>query len=178
MHFMTSAATRILLISAVFISGLLAGLNVDRAFVAMPAWQQVGPIVWAEFSRHADLGNGLILYPAEAFGSVVLTVAAAIGLHFERNTSRAAAALLYGAVLLAALGLLFTIKAAPIMLGIRNVDDPLDLQGAFEGFRYWGNLRGICQAPAFLAQLATLAALWRAAKSPASVRLTGTDAWA
>lgn len=34
---MTSAAPRILLISAIFVSGLLAGMNVDRAFVAMPA---------------------------------------------------------------------------------------------------------------------------------------------
>jgi hypothetical protein len=166
MQFMTSAAPRILLISAIFVSGLLAGLNVDRSFVAMPAWQQVGPIAWAEFSRHADLGNGLILYPMEAFGSVLLTVAAAIGLHLERSTSRAAAAFLYSAVLLAALGLLFTVKAAPIMLGIRNVDEPLALQRAFEGFWYWGNLRATCQVLAFLAQLATLAVLWRVAGRP------------
>jgi hypothetical protein len=57
---------RLLLILSTFVSGLLAGGNIDRAFVAMPAWQQIGATSWAEFSRHADLGNGLILYPAEA----------------------------------------------------------------------------------------------------------------
>jgi hypothetical protein len=61
--------TFILLIAATFMGGLLAGGNVDRAFVAMPAWEQMGAIAWEQFSRHADLGNGLVLYPLEAFGA-------------------------------------------------------------------------------------------------------------
>ena len=63
---MESPRTRILLILAIFISVFLAGGNIDRAFVAMPAWEEVGAIAWAEFSRYADLGNGLIFYPLEA----------------------------------------------------------------------------------------------------------------
>jgi hypothetical protein len=63
---MGSETTRLLLIAAAFVSGLLAGGNIDRAFVAMPAWQEVGATNWAEFSRHADLGNGMWLYPIEA----------------------------------------------------------------------------------------------------------------
>ena len=54
---MLSMATRIVLVLAILLSGLLAGGDIDRAFVAMPAWQQVGAVAWAEFSRHADLGN-------------------------------------------------------------------------------------------------------------------------
>jgi hypothetical protein len=49
---MISARTRALLIAATVLSGLLAGGNVDRAIVAMPAWEQVGAAAWAEFSRH------------------------------------------------------------------------------------------------------------------------------
>ena len=45
---------------------------------------------------------------------------AAISFHFEPSAPRAAAVPLYAAVLLAAGGLLLTLKAAPIMLGIRS----------------------------------------------------------
>ena len=93
---------RLLLILSTFVSGLLAGGNIDRAFVAMPAWQQVGAPSWAAFSRHADLGNGLVLYPVEAVGGALLTLAAAIMIHFDRNAPRAAIVSLYAAVLFAA----------------------------------------------------------------------------
>jgi hypothetical protein len=66
---------------------------------------------------------------------------------------------MYVAVLLAMGGLVLTIKAAPIMLGIRSLSEPTALQRAFEGFWYWGNLRAECQVSAFLAQLAALAML-------------------
>ena len=127
----------------------------------MPAWQQVGAISWAEFSRHADLGNGLVLYPIEAIGGAALTLAAAIMFRFDRTTPQAAAVPMYVAVLFAIGGLVLTIKAAPIMLGIKGLSEPAALQHAFEGFWYWGNLRAVCQVLAFLAQLAALAMLLR-----------------
>jgi hypothetical protein len=153
--------TFILLIAATFVGGLLAGGNVDRAFVAMPAWEQIGAIAWGQFSRHADLGNGLVLYPLEAFGATLLTLAAAISFHFDRVASRNAAVPLYSAALLCIAGLMLTIKAAPFMLGIREVNEPAALQTAFEGFRYWGNIRGACQVLAFAAQLWALGILYR-----------------
>jgi ABC-type antimicrobial peptide transport system permease subunit len=73
-----STKTHILLILATLFSGFLAGANIDRAFVAMPAWQDVSATAWAEFSRHGDLGNGLILYPIEAVGGALLTLATAM----------------------------------------------------------------------------------------------------
>lgn len=158
---MASTATRIILILAILTSGFLAGTNVDRALVAMPAWHQVGPIAWADFSRHADLASGRILYPLEAFGSLLLTLATAVRFHLDRSTPRAAKVLLDAAASLSIGGLVFTAKAAPIMLGISGVSDPSALQHAFEGFWYWGNLRGACQVLSFVIQTATLAVLWR-----------------
>lgn len=165
---MASATTRILLILATLIAGLLAGSNVDRAFVAMPAWQQIGALAWAEFSRHADLGNGLILYPIEAIGGALLTIAAAIMVHFDRSSSRAAAVLIYAAALFALGGLVLTVKAAPMMLGIRGLSELGALQRSFEEFWYWGNLRAACQVFAFLLQLAALAVLLRGGEAQAS----------
>jgi len=52
---MISPSTRYLLVAATMLSGLLAGGNVDRATVAMPAWGQLGAEAWAEFSRHRSL---------------------------------------------------------------------------------------------------------------------------
>jgi hypothetical protein len=48
----------------------------DRALVATPAWRELGPQAWATYSRHADLGNGLIVYPIYGIGLAVLAVAA------------------------------------------------------------------------------------------------------
>lgn len=165
---MASVSTRTLLIFATLFSGLLAGGNVDRAFVAMPAWHLVGAIPWAEFSRHADLGNGLILYPIEAIGGALLTIAAAIMIHFDRNAPRATAVPIYAAALFAVGGLVLTAKAAPTMLGIRGVSELVVLQRAFEEFWYWGNLRAICQVSVFLLQLATLAMLLRGGEAKTS----------
>jgi hypothetical protein len=154
-----SFVTRALMIAATLVSGWLAGGNIDRAFVAMPAWQEVGAVAWAEFSRHADLGNGLILYPLEAIGGAILTVSAATRLHFERNVSRSAALTLDASAALTIAGLAFTLKAAPAMRSIREATDVTALQSAFEVFWYWGNLRGACQVLAFVLQLGAIALL-------------------
>lgn len=158
---MASATTRWLLVAATLFGGVLAGGNIDRAFVAMPAWEQVGAQGWAEFSRHADLGNGLLLYPIEAIGGALLVLAAAISFRFERTPPRRAALPLYLAVLLAAGGLALTVMAAPIMLGIRDTSDPATLRAAFERFYFWGNLRGACQVLAFFAEVWALGVLSR-----------------
>jgi hypothetical protein len=146
-----SRRTTILLVLATLVCGLLAGADVDRTLVAMPAWQQVGPIAWAEFSRHADLGNGLVFYPLIAIGGMLLTWAATVSCHFDRSVRREVKLALYAASALEVAGLLLTIKAAPIMLGIRHVTDPAALQQAFAAFRHWGDLRGLSQLFGFVA---------------------------
>ena len=155
---MISTRTRYLLIAATILSGLLAGVNVDRMIVAMPAWEQVGAQSWAEFSQHADLGNGLFLYPFEAICAFLLTLAAIVSLFFDRASAISHVALpLYGAVLLAAGGLLCTVKAAPSMLSIRYLGDPAALQQALDGFNFWGDIRGVFQVLAFLTTVWALA---------------------
>ena len=154
---MISSRTRSLLVAAIVLSGLLAGGNVDRAIVAMPAWERVGAPAWADFSRHADLANGLFLYPIEAIGSFVLILAAMASLHLDRAAKGRVALPIYGAVLLSVGGLLCTLKAAPIMLGIEGLGDPAALRQAFDGFHFWGNIRGIFQVLAFLAAVWALA---------------------
>ena len=71
---MASARSRFLLAAAAVLGELLAGLDVDRTLVAMPAWQAVGPTAWAEFSHHADIAKGLFLYPLNAIGAFPLLI--------------------------------------------------------------------------------------------------------
>ena len=91
-------------------NGILTGTGFDRAFVAMPAWRRVGPLGWAAFSRHADLGNGLIFYPLEAFGGMTFSVAAAVLLFRNPTGPRSARMPLCAAAGFAIGGLLFTVS--------------------------------------------------------------------
>jgi hypothetical protein len=154
---MASSLTIGLVITATVLGGFLAGGNVDRALVHMPAWRRVGARAWAEFSRHADLGNGRIWYPLEAIGGALVTIAAAVAFHFDPTAPRSAAVPLYAATALVLGGLLATTQAAPRMLSLRRIgEDEGALQAAFDGFERWGGVRGTLQVLAFGAQVWSL----------------------
>ena len=129
----------IFIVSATLANGLLAGEDVDRWLAGMPAWQAVGILAWANYSRSADLGNGFVLYPILAIGGALLSLAAAVIFMREGKHERVLAIPVYAAAALAAAGLLMTFKAAPFMLSLRHIDneDIASLQHAFDGFRLW-----------------------------------------
>ena len=102
--------TRFLLIAATVLAGFLAGGDLDRAVVAMPAWQHVGAIGWAAFSRNADLGNGLFLYPFEAIAGALLILGAIATFYVGQIRQRRTLLLLYAGLICSVGGLLFTIK--------------------------------------------------------------------
>jgi hypothetical protein len=131
------------------------GAMIDRAIVATPAWQRLGPAAWAAYSRHADLGNGRIVYPIYGIGLAVLAIAAALSYRFDRGAPRRAGIPIYLSALCAIGVVATTIKAAPIMLGVPDHTDALALQDAFDEFTLWGiYIRGA------LGVLALLASLW------------------
>ena len=153
-----------LIVAATMLDGFLAGTNVDRTLIQMPAWRQVGARAWADYSRHANLGPGLLLYPFMAIGGALLTVAAAIAFQVAGAVPRGAALPIFLAVALALGGLLATARAAPKMLSLRRIgDDPAALQAAFDGFEFWGNVRSVCQVLAFAANVWALVAVLRGA---------------
>ena len=165
---MTSRLTLGLVIAAALSDSFLAGLNINRALVEMPAWQQTGPLGWAAFSRHADLAlNAAILYPGAAFAGLLLSVAAIISFHRDRTAPRRAIVPLYAAAVLAAAGLLMTLKAAPYMLSVPSLDnDAAALQQALDGFQFWGGIRGVFQVSAFVANFWSLVALLMPSTGP------------
>ena len=81
-----SRITRGLVLAATLLDGLLAGGNVERNLVHMPAWRHVGAPAWAAFSRNADLRrNGMIVYPLAGIGGALCTIAAAIAYYSDRR---------------------------------------------------------------------------------------------
>lgn len=157
---MTFLVTYELLAIASILNGFLAGLNIDRAFVQMPAWRKTGVRAWAAYSRHADLGNAKYLYPTEAIVGALFTAAAAVSFYFDLTAPVSAAIPLYASVALVVGGLLTTLKAGPFMLSLRGIgDDESALQKAFDGFRRSGNVRGILQILGFLANIWAFVAL-------------------
>jgi hypothetical protein len=126
----------------------------------MPAWRKVGVQAWAAYSRHADLENGFFLYPIEAIGGAVFTIAAAVSFQFDSTAPASPILPICLSVALVLAGLLATVKAAPIMMSVRRIsDDTSALQKAFNGFRRWGNVRGVFQILAFLANIWALVAV-------------------
>jgi len=146
--------TKRLLVGAVLLGGLMAGLDMARLAIEMPAWRHVGAVAWAQFSRHADLGNGLIAFPVIAIGAALATIAALVTYRMDGGSPRSAALALYAGAVLVVCGLVTTVFAAPNMLSLRTVgSDAASIQRAFDGFELWGGIRSVVQTLAFVANV-------------------------
>ena len=157
---MKLSSIQVFVLVAAITNGILVGGGLDRALVGFPAWRVVGPQAWADFSRHADLAKGRFWYPLWAFAGMVCSVVAAVILYLNTSVDHHARIPVYAAALFATGGLLLTLKAAPIMLGLSRVgNDPDALEGAFNGFAFWSYLRLASQFLAWLANLGSLAIL-------------------
>ncbi len=154
---MTPKILRLLITLSVFVTGIMAGVNFDRYTIQVPAWHHLPVESWAAYSRFADLGNGLILYPLEGFGSMLITIAVALGCLIGGKAAKKSLVPASAAAIFAIIGMLFTIFAAPQMLSLRTIgDNHALLQNAFGQFHFWGLLRGISQFIAFIASLWTM----------------------
>lgn len=120
---MNSKITRVLIVFSVFLTGIMAGLNFDRYTVQVPAWRNLPVESWVAYSRFADLGNGIVLYPVLGFGTMILTVVAAISYFTDKKAGKKSAVRVMAAAIFAALGMIFTIYAAPQMLSQRSTDN-------------------------------------------------------
>lgn len=160
---MPGARTCLLMLAATFLGGILAGSAVDRAIVGGQAWHELGAAAWLEYSRRADLGVGLVAYPIEGIGTALLTIAASASNYLDGNRRRRTVLPLYCAVGLSIVGLLLTVKAAPIMLNLAEPQSATAIERAFDEFFVWGlYLRGTADTLAFAALVWALSDLHRA----------------
>jgi hypothetical protein len=142
--------TLILLFGATVMTGLLAGISLDKSLVQLPARHRVGLIGFAAFSRANDLGNGLIVYPVLGIGSAVLTIIAAVAAYWH-GALLSDAWLLYLSVVLTLLHTLSTAQAAPTMLSLRGpISDEKTLSSILDRFEKWHTLRAVLQVADFM----------------------------
>ena len=159
---MASMRTQLLFAAATFLTGILAGGVVDRVIVGGPAWHELGAQAWAQYSRLADLGAGLVAYPIEGIGATLLTLAAAVSHYVEGRRARDATIALYSASTLSVAGLLLTTRAAPVMLNLASLQTEDAVRHAFGQFFLWGlYLRGTAEVLAFIALIWALSTLHR-----------------
>ena len=149
-----------LVIAAVAWQGLFGGVVV-RALVETPAWRQLGVAAWADFSRAADLGPGLVAYPLFGIVSWVVVLAAAVVFTLDRRANRVASVPIYVAAVFSIVAAITTIVAAPTMISIRDlVDNAPAIGAAFARFTLWGvYVRGAAFGLSFLGSLSALVLL-------------------
>jgi hypothetical protein len=138
--------------------GIAAGFTIDRSIVALTAWRQLGPEAWAAFSRRADLGRGLVLYPAVGVSTWLLSLATAASYAIQDGPSAAAVAV-YSAAGLSLLPAIATARAAPNMLKVRRTEIVEELTLALASFTRWNHVRAVSQTLCFAANIWALVAL-------------------
>jgi hypothetical protein len=142
-----------LIIAAIALNGLLAGISFDGALVKLPARRRIGAVAYATFARGNDLGNGLWVYPSTAIGAALLTLVATIVASVERES--AALLVPLGIATLMSIGhFLATSRAAPVMLRVgKTPDDEALLGPLLDRFARWHAVRATLQVLTFFVLL-------------------------
>lgn len=140
-----------LVVTAVVVHGLIAGISFDVATVKLPTRKRIGVIAYARFARGNDMGNGIIVYPAVAILALLLVAAATLMAYFT-HMQEAVMLPLVAACGGTAAHFLCTARAAPNMLSLRNAaDDEPFLAGKLDAFATWHAYRALFQFLTFLA---------------------------
>ncbi|HCI79149.1 MAG TPA: hypothetical protein DHW02_05630, partial [Ktedonobacter sp.] len=127
----------------------LAGLNVDTALVKLPARRRIGVVAYARFARGNDLGNGRVVYPLLGISAALLTVLAT-ALAFVSQARMVVVLPLSLASLFSLLHTFATIKAAPVMLSLKDSpDDEAILTAKLDRFARWHAVRAMFQVLTF-----------------------------
>ena len=142
-----------LLVLAVVVNGILAGLSFDVAVIKLPTRKRIGAVAYANFARGNDIGNGLVVYPAIGVLAALLVFGTTIAaLLAQAPRSEVIPLVLASAATIAHSGC--TVKAAPIMLSLRSTPDDEELLAAkLDQFAFWHGIRAVFQLLAFVVLL-------------------------
>lgn len=131
---MPVGTTTALLIASLTANGLLTGATLDQAIKQLPARKKIGVVAYSDYSRAADLGNGLVWYPVLGVGTAVLSVVTA-GVGLAGNATGAEAAALIALIIGSVAHMGSTALAAPINISQRRaIGDEAALRGVFDRF--------------------------------------------
>jgi hypothetical protein len=150
--------------------GAQAGAALVYLLVIFPGRARLGSVAYARFARATDLGAGRTVDPVLGIGGLALSWAALALALAARAPRRVCVPLGVGAVL-ATLGGLVTLQAAPVMMQIgRTPDEEARVAPLLDRFFAWGLVRGVLLQLTFWATLWALAARARALPGSAGPR--------
>ena len=150
-----------LILVAVAVNGVLAGISSQRSLVELPAWSKINLAKFQDYSRAADLDHGIVLYPVLGVSAAGLVFAATI-IGIMSGYSFSQIIFLYVSTILSILHSFATSQAAPNMLSFRNKSiSELQVKQKFDAFRKWSDRRATLQLLTFLCLLLSLAVLIR-----------------
>jgi hypothetical protein len=152
-----------LVVTAVVVHGLVAGISFDVATVKLPTRKRIGAIAYARFARGNDMGNGIVVYPTIAILALLLVAAVTLTAYLM-HASDAVKLPLFAACGGTIAHFLCTAKAAPNMLSLRNAaDDEPFLARQLDTFATWHAYRALFQFLTFVALVWALVAISRIA---------------
>ena len=123
----------VLIFLAFLLSSALAGTILNRIVVEFPARRKIGYVAYANYTRAADLGNGLWFYPFLAIGSLLLELAALAFWLFDALPPRLITPI--SAAVLFSVGVMVTTAvAAPLMLRIGKTDVAQEVTSLLDRF--------------------------------------------
>jgi hypothetical protein len=134
--------TFMLVVAAIAMVGLLTGASLDQSIKQLPARKKIGVVIYSQYSRASDLGQGILFYSILGISAAVLNIAAALSAALQ-GMSLAQAIPIYFGALFAILHSLATSQAAPTLFRQNRVppDDELALTAIFDRFARWQNTR-------------------------------------
>lgn len=141
---------RTLLLVAVALNAVTVGATLDQALKQLPARHRIGVVAFSDYSRAADLANGVVWYASLGVSTSVLTLTvAAVVLRTRRGRVR-------GLVLLAGAGtvghMLVTAWAAPLNFAQRAIaGDAAALTVLFDRFAALNTVRAVLQVAVLIA---------------------------
>ena len=148
-----------LIIAAVAVNGILAGISVGRSLIELPAWRSVNLAGFHDYVQTADLGRGIVFYPAIGIVATALVIATAI-VGTISSLPLIVVVLLIVSAILSLLHSATTSRAAPNMLSLRNSAlSKEEVKVKFDLFKKWHDRRAALQLSTFLSILLALAAV-------------------
>ena len=148
---MQSSRTRLLAAGACLFAGVLAGVTANRALVELPAWERIGAITWANFTRAENHGIGAFFYPVIGLLALLSTLATAIAFRFDRSIRSLRRFPAYGA---AALAITYAVITRAILVPAAfhlkaTGNDGAQLQQVFTTMAHWWGINDLLHVLAF-----------------------------
>jgi len=175
---MKFSVSKALAFGSVLFGGLLAGVTANRALVELPAWERVGAISWASFTRAENHGIGSFFYPVIGLLALLLTVVTAIAFRFDPSARSSRKFPAYAAALLAIMYSAITrVILVPAAFRLRVAgNDGAELQQIFVGIAPWWGVNDFLHVLVFglsLWALAEILARPNAGQAESSAQLVG-----